>query len=267
MKNGPLLIIGGAEEKYSGVTILEKFIDLSKRHDGKVGILTTATEYPVEVGEEYQEVFAKLGSRDTITLDVDSREKADDKGILDSVKDLSALFITGGDQSRLTKMITGSTLHKLLLNKWRQGMVVSGTSAGASIMGKHMIVSAMTKDEDEILQVEMDKGFGFMENLLIDQHFSQRARFDRLLGAIAGNPNLIGIGIDENTAILVEGDRFEVLGEHQVLILDGKESSYVEVNKSETGSEELTVSNFKLHTLTSGCHFDLVKRILIRKED
>ncbi|WML49483.1 cyanophycinase [Neobacillus sp. PS3-34] len=267
MKNGKLLIIGGAEEKYQGVTILRKFVELAQQNNGKIGILTTATQLPEEVGNEYKEVFANLGAADSITIDVDSREKAEDENILEDVQSLSALFITGGDQSRLTKMITGTKLHRLFFQKWHEGMVLSGTSAGASIMGKHMIVSAMTKDEDEILQVEMDQGFGFMHTLLIDQHFSQRARFDRLLGAIAGNPDLMGIGIDENTAILVDGDRFEVLGEHQVLILDGKDSSYVEVTTTEEGSEELTVSNFKLHTLTSGCHFDLKSRKLIRKED
>ncbi|WP_316568291.1 cyanophycinase [Neobacillus sp. YIM B06451] len=265
VKNGPLLIIGGAEEKYSGVIILKKFVELSKKNDGKVGILTTATKIPIEVGGEYKTVFENLGIENPITLDVDSRQKSEDPKILKDVEGLSALFITGGDQSRLTQMITGTKLHKLFFDKWKQGMVLGGTSAGASIMGKHMIVNALTKDSDEILQVEMDIGFGFMENMLIDQHFSQRSRFDRLLGAIAGNPDLMGIGIDENTAILVEGDQFEVIGEHQVLILDGKENSFVEVNKTEEGSEELTLSNFKLHTLTHGYKFDLKNRKLLIK--
>ncbi|WP_253701996.1 cyanophycinase [Bacillus sp. FJAT-27445] len=265
MTKGPLLIIGGAEEKYSGVTILKKFVELSLQNEGRIGILTTATKIPVEVGNEYKEVFKNLGEKDPITIDVDSREKAGDPQILNDVEGLSALYITGGDQSRLTQMITGTKLHKLLFDKWEQGMVLGGTSAGASIMGKHMIVNALTKDSDEILQVEMDKGFGFMSNMLIDQHFSQRSRFDRLLGAIAGNPDLMGIGIDENTAIFVQGNQFEVIGEHQVLILDGKENSFVEVTKNEEGSEELTLSNFKLHTLTHGYTFDFKNRKLLIK--
>ncbi|RHW35668.1 cyanophycinase [Neobacillus notoginsengisoli] len=265
LKNGPLLIIGGAEEKYHGVTILSKFVELSSKRIGKVGILTTATQIPEQVGNEYREVFEKHGVKDSVIIDVNSREMSEDPRIIETVDGLSALFITGGDQSRLTQMITGTKLHSLIYKQWQNGLVLGGTSAGASIMGKHMIVNALTKDSDDILQVEMDNGFGFMEDLLIDQHFSQRSRFDRLLGAIAGNPNLMGIGIDENTAILVEGDQFEVIGEHQVLILDGKDSAYVEVKKSDNGSEELTLSNFKLHTLTHGYKFDLKNRKLIVK--
>ncbi|OCA85667.1 cyanophycinase [Bacillus sp. FJAT-27225] len=265
MSYGPLLIIGGAEEKYQGVTILRKFTELSLKREGKVGILTTATKIPEEVGGEYKKVFRNLGITDSITIDVDSREKAENEQILKDVEGISSLFITGGDQSRLTQMISGTKLHGLLFEKWKNGMPIGGTSAGASIMGKHMIVSALTKDSDEILQVEMDIGFGFMRDMLIDQHFSQRSRFDRLLGAIAGNPDLMGIGIDENTAILVEGDLFEVIGEHQVLILDGKDNSFVEVTTNEDGSEELTLSNFKLHTLTHGYRFDLKNRKLLFK--
>jgi len=265
LKHGPLLIIGGAEEKYRGVTILKKFVELASKREGKVGILTTATQIPKQVGNEYQEVFENLGIKEAITIDVNSREMSEDPKILETVEGLSALFITGGDQSRLTQMITGSRLHKLLYEMWQNGLVIGGTSAGASIMGKHMIVNALTKDSDDVLQVEMDNGFGFMEDMLIDQHFSQRSRFDRLLGAIAGNPNLMGIGIDENTAILVDGGQFDVIGEHQVLILDGKENAFVEVKKSDNGSEELTLSNFKLHTLTHGYKFDLQNRKLIVK--
>ena len=265
MTKGKLLIIGGKEEKYHGV-ILKQFIELANEQTGKIGILTTATNYPVEVGKEYQKVFAKLGRSDSLTIDVDTKEKAEDNAILKLVENLSALFITGGDQSRLNKIITGTKLHKMFFEKWEKGMVLSGTSAGASIMGKHMIVAAMTKDEDEILKVEMDGGFGFLETLLIDQHFSQRARFDRLLGAIAEHPELIGIGIDENTAILVDGDEFSVIGEHQVLIIDGKECKFSSVSKSEAGGEELAVSDFKLHTLTAGYKFNLSTRKPIGKE-
>ncbi|SFB20683.1 cyanophycinase [Bacillus sp. cl95] len=267
MHKGELLIIGGNEDKYDHVTILEKFVTLAKIKGGKVGILTTATSYPKEVSEDYMKVFHDLGLENMVVLDVDSKEKSECPDILKLGEKLGALFITGGDQSRLADYIGGTKLHQLLLDKWEKGMLIAGTSAGASIMGKHMIVSSVTKDEDEILQVEIDKGFGLLPNLLIDQHFSQRARFDRLLGAIADQPDLMGIGIDENTAILVKEDRFEVLGEHQVLIIDGKESDFVKVSTTEDGSDELTLTNFKLHTLTSGFGFDLTERKLIKKEN
>jgi cyanophycinase len=134
-------------------------------------------------------------------------------------------------------------------------------------MGKIMIASAKTKENDNGLKIDLEEGFGFLD-VLIDQHFSQRARFGRLLGAIAENPNLIGIGIDENTAILVENDKFKVYGEHQVFVIDGKEGILVDSVISESGGEELTISNFKLHTLTNGFSFDLINRQLLnRRED
>ena len=113
----------------------------------------------------------------------------------------------------------------------------------------------------------MGKGFGFEKNLLIDQHFSQRARFGRLISAIAENNELVGIGIDENTAILVKGDQFEVIGEHQVFVIDGKNGSLVDFIRSENGGEELTITDFKLHALTNGYCFNLTSRKIMKRKE
>ncbi|RFU66552.1 cyanophycinase [Peribacillus glennii] len=266
MKPGELLIIGGAEEKFHGGEVLQKFVDLAGRQNSGIGILPTASEIPDEVSSDYIQTFKQLGVGRVEVIDVDSRERAENPEILELVESLSAVFITGGDQSRLSKLIGGTRLHEKLTDKWKNGMVLAGTSAGASIMAKSMIVAADTKLNDDKLNVELGTGFGFLDHILIDQHFSQRARFDRLLSAIAENREIIGIGIDENTAILVHDNKFEVYGEHQVLVIDGKSSEFVDIKIGENGSEELTISGFKLHALTRGYSFDLSRRILILKK-
>lgn len=268
MNSGKLLIIGGNEEKCTEGDILSAFIQLAKERGGPVGILPTASQIPVEVSADYIKVFKKLGVQDIQIISVDDRENANDPSILETVSGLGALFITGGNQKRLSDFIRGSKLHTLLIEKWSSGMHIGGTSAGASIMGEDMIIySEMKNNDEERLVIEMGKGFGFEKNLLIDQHFSQRARFGRLIGAIAENKELVGIGIDENTAILVTGNQFEVIGEHQVFVIDGLNGSLVDFVRSENGGEELTITDFKLHALTNGYCFNLSTRQIMKRKE
>jgi cyanophycinase len=263
MHTGDLLIIGGNEEKCNEVEILKKFVEISAAGTGPIGLLPSASRIPDEVSREYTEVLMRLGAREVVSLDISSRTEADSEEFARRIEGLAAVFITGGDQGRLADLILGTKVYEALHNSWKEGMPIAGTSAGASIIGKVMIVSSQTKAADDILQVELGEGFGFLENLVIDQHFSQRARFGRLLGAIAENTDLMGIGIDENTAILVSDGQFEVFGEHQVFVFDGSDGELVSSAVSSNGSEELTLSDFKLHTLTSGYRFDLGKRKLL----
>ncbi|KKK34418.1 cyanophycinase [Mesobacillus campisalis] len=266
MSAGKLLIIGGNEEKCTEGEILETFIHLAgDLKNGGIAILPTASQIPNEVSADYIDVFKKLGVDKIEVLQVDSRAKAESTDIIEKAANLSALFITGGDQKRLSQFIRGTRLHQLIYDKWQSGMLIAGTSAGASIMGEEMIVYAeMKSNEEERLKIEMGKGFGFKKELLIDQHFSQRGRFGRLIGAIAENQELIGIGIDENTAIIVNGDEFGVIGEHQVFIIDGKDGRLVDFVRSENGGEELTITDFKLHALTDGYGFNLSSRKIMK---
>ncbi|MGE7781282.1 cyanophycinase [Peribacillus sp. NPDC097264] len=262
MNCGELLIIGGAEDKCPEGEVLNKFVELAMRKPGGIGILPTASEIPDEVSKEYIRLFKELGVNRVEVLEVNSKRDAEDPAICEQLASFSAVFITGGNQSRLSELIRDSRLHKTLSKAWHDGMVVAGTSAGASIMGKQMIVAADMKLDDEKLKVEIGKGFGFLDDLLIDQHFSQRGRFDRLLSAIAENEEIMGIGIDENTAIVVSDGKFEVYGINQVLVLDGSSSDYINITIAENGSEELTLSGFRLHALTRGYQFDLKTRKL-----
>lgn len=266
MNCGELLIIGGAEDKCLEGEVLNKFVELAKRTAGGIGILPTASEIPEEVSKEYIRIFTELGVDRVEVLQVNSRKDAEDSVICEQLASFSAVFITGGNQSRLSDLIGDTELHRTLSNSWHNGMVVAGTSAGASIIGKQMIVAADMKLDDEKLKVKIGKGFGLLDGLLIDQHFSQRGRFDRLLSAIAENKEIMGIGIDENTAIIVSGGKFEVYGPNQVLVLDGRDSDFINITTAENGSEELTLSGFRLHALTRGYQFDLnTRKLLLEK--
>ncbi len=265
MSVGELLIIGGAEKKCPQGEVLNLFVDLAKGRSGAIGIIPTASEIPEEVCEDYIRTFHQLDVKDIDILSITNRAEANSPEIRARIASLAAVFITGGDQSRLADIIRGTVLHDALMDTWRDGLILGGTSAGASIMAHQMIVASDTKLDDDKLKVELGAGFGFLDKFIIDQHFSQRGRFDRLLSVIAENREVIGIGIDENTAILVKDDQFKVFGEHQVLVIDGRNSDFVDIIASENGSEELTISNFALHTLTKGYSFDLLKRQLIKK--
>lgn len=265
--NGDLFIIGGNEDKDGEMVILSTFITDTKTRAGTVGILTTATGYPDEVGGEYRDIFRKLGADNVELIQIETRQQAEDPMFLEKAKAFSALFMTGGDQNRLSSIIGGTSFFKQIQKMWHDGMIIAGTSAGAAVMSRHMIVSGKTKANHEKADVEMGVGFGFLEDVVIDQHFSQRARFGRLLHAIAQNPQIIGVGIDENTAVWVrEGGRyFEVIGEHSVTVIDGHKLSFVDIAEKED-SEEVTITGVQLHSLAKGYRFDLENRQLIIKE-
>ncbi|WP_185897308.1 cyanophycinase [Paenibacillus zeisoli] len=264
MSKGDLLIIGGNEDKENDREILKKFVDISREKNGPIGILTTATEYPEELGDTYRSIFEELGVSETVLFHIDTREKAEDPKTVQQLQNCNALFITGGDQVRLTSILGGTRFYTTLKELWLQkAFMIAGTSAGASVMSRHMIMSSVDTEDETI--VEMGAGFDFMEDAIIDQHFSQRARFGRLMNAIAHNPQIMGIGIDENTAIWVkeEGRLFEVLGEHSVSLFDGKKLTYVDTT-SHGDNHDITISGVRLHSLARGYTFDLITRELIQ---
>ena len=265
MTVGELLIIGGAEDKCPEGEVLNKFVELAGWSEGRIGILPSASKIPDEVSSTYKQVFKELGVPRVEVIALEGRGDAENPVLSKQLASFTAVFITGGDQSRLAELIVGTDFHRTLTESWKSGMVLGGTSAGASIMGKEMIIAADMKLNDDKLKVEIGEGFGLLDGLLIDQHFSQRGRFDRLLSAIAENRDSIGIGIDENTAILVKDNQFEVYGQHQVLVLDGSKSDYIKIHTLQDGSEELTLSDFRLHALTRGYQFDLSERKLLKK--
>jgi len=259
--SGNLIIIGGAEDKKGKKEILKrvaKYIDPNK---DKMLIATIATEYPEKSYENYKTIFNNLGIKNIEKLDISVREEAFEKKNIDLIKEADLLFFTGGDQLRITSMIGGSPVYDAIKELCINGGIIAGTSAGASVMSDVMIVGGEEEESPKKSTLKMSPGLGLVKNIIIDQHFAQRGRIGRLLTAIAQNPEVLGIGIDEDTAILVsDKGTAEVIGSGAVYFIDGSCIDYS--NVSEQYSEEvLSMFNVKLHVLKEGNRFNLLKKV------
>jgi cyanophycinase len=261
---GNLLIIGGAEDKHGKSKILKKSVEIIGGSSAKLVILTTATEYPEEVGEEYRKLFIKLGVNSIEVLNINSRDDANLDTTANIIKNSSGIFFTGGDQLRITSILGGTKAYTAMQEAFGSGTVVIGTSAGASVMSSNMIVEGDDNGPARKCTLKMAPGAGLIEEVIIDQHFHQRGRIGRLLCGVAENPNILGIGIDEDTAIRVfENGRFEVIGTNSVTVIDGR--TIKSSNVSELKPDEiLAISNVTLHVLTEGYGFDMKKREVLR---
>jgi cyanophycinase len=262
---GTLFIIGGREDKQETRAILRALAaQLAGR---KLLIATLASEFPEERWREYQQIFRSLGVRQSEHLSLERRsEKTQDTLNKVLQREVGGVFFTGGDQLRITTKLGGTRLSEEIDQLFQRGGIVAGTSAGASALGEMMIVGTKPK---EIYHMgdpfQMTPGLGLIKNVIIDQHFSERGRIRRLLAAVAQNPRLLGIGIDEDTAIVVHGQTdFEVLGSGAVYLVDARELSYTNISEASLG-QTLSVFGIKLHVLSQGDRFDLKTHAPLRK--
>ena len=213
MKMGNLIIIGGAEDKTGECLILKSFVDISGASKANIVIITTAAENPVEAGTQYKSLFTGLGAGNVSFLNIDTRDEAESESGVRLVSEATGIFFTGGDQLRITSILGGTKVYEMLHRAYESGAVVAGTSAGASAMSRTMIVEGNDNDPARKCTLKMAPGLGLLEKALIDQHFHQRGRIGRLLCGVAENPSILGIGIDEDTAVRVfPDDHFEVIG-------------------------------------------------------
>ena len=257
--SGNLIIIGGAEDKRGKKEILKKVAEYINTKEDKMLIATIATEYPEKTYDDYKNIFIKLGIKNIDKLDISKREDAFNDKNINLIKTTNLLFFTGGDQLRITSMIGGTPIYNVIKELCSNGGVIAGTSAGASVMSDTMIVEGEDDESPHKCTLKMSPGLGLVKNIIIDQHFAQRGRVGRLLTAIAQNPEVLGIGIDEDTAILVsDKGTAEVIGSGAVYFIDGSGITYS--NVSEQYSNEI-LSMFKLHVLKEGDKFDLLKKI------
>lgn len=261
---GNLIIIGGAEDKYGDSKILKQVVEAIGGKEGSLMVLTTATEKPQEVGDEYKNVFRRLGINDVEILHINTRDEANSDANVDRILQSTGIFFTGGDQLRITSILGGTKTYKALHDAYAKGVAVVGTSAGASVMSGTMIVDGNNNDPARKCTLKMAPGLSLLEEAIIDQHFEQRGRIGRLLCGVAENPYVLGIGIDEDTAIWVHPDaHFEVLGTNAVTVVDGK--TIKSSNVSELQPDEiLAISNVTLHVLPSGYGFDMKNREVLR---
>jgi len=257
---GTLVIIGGAEDKEDKCTILKTVTQLARGKKGRLILISTATESPEEVGDRYQEVFHRLGLEQVLNLHLATREQAEDRVAVEAIRKATAIFFTGGDQLRITSILGGTAVDKAIHEAYQRGVVIAGTSAGASAMSKTMIVEGDSDGVPKQNTVKMAPGLGLLEEVVIDQHFAQRGRLGRLLTAVAQNPYILGIGIDEDTAIVVSRDaRFRVIGSQTVTLVDGRQIRHTNVSEADP-RQLLALTNVCLHVLPPGYGFNLKTR-------
>ena len=270
-KKGPgdLVIIGGAEDKTGDCDILRHFYTLAGEREARVVVLSTASTDP-DAGEQYRQIFSDLGAAVVSVFAVQNREKANQLENSRAFAECTGIFFTGGDQLRITGILGGSLLGEALLQAHHAGVVIAGTSAGASAMSETMVIGGLDDATPKKENIRMAPGLGLLRDVVVDQHFAQRGRIGRLLSAVAHNPFIIGIGIDEDTAIIArQSGECEVIGSGTVTLIDGREA--VDSNVSESSPDEpLVLTNVRLHILSRHYTFNISKRRILMhrlKED
>ena len=258
-RQGCLIIIGGHEDRDPGSerAILREVA----RHvnGGKLVLATVASHRPEGYFEEYEKAFADLGLGDLVELYVEERSQAGDRDKLSVLDDAAGIFFSGGDQLRITSQIGDTGIEAKVRRLYERGGIVAGTSAGASVMSETMLVKGTSKETHRIGDLHMSPGMGLVRDVIIDQHFAERGRFGRLLGAVAHNPRVLGMGIDEDTAAVVDGGSFRVIGSGAVYVVDGTAVTYC--NVAEARSEcALSMHDVRVHVLSDGDSFDLKER-------
>jgi len=252
---GRLLIIGGAEDRRCGAGALERFVELCGGAKARIVLVTTATGKPGQAVAEYDKVFRRLGVRHVQELRISGRSYADSSEAAAALDGATGVFFSGGDQARLGTLV-GSRINDQLSKLLAAGLVVAGTSAGATALGRTMILGG-DGAEVSTATVRTGPGLGLMPRMLIDMHFGERGRLPRLLSAVALDPHRLGVGIDENTAICVHQDTFEVLGSGVVSVVDAERATVVH---AASDVDAITLFDVRLHLLPSGCLFDIGTR-------
>ena len=253
------MVIGGAEDKMRDRVILNRFTALAGGAEGVVVVISTASSFGFEAGERYREVLTGLGIGTVRPLHAMTRQQANDESFAHQLHDATGIFLTGGNQLRLSSTIGGTLLAEAVLERFRAGAVVAGTSAGASAMSSHMIAFGASGGTPKHRMAALAAGLGVLPSVIVDQHFQQRNRYGRLLSVIAQNPSLLGLGVDEDTAGVVGPDGvMEVIGRGSVTIVDGAgaETDAWDVH----GHRPVMISGVILHALPAGYRFDLRHR-------
>jgi cyanophycinase len=259
---GPVMVIGGAEDKMRDKLILSRFARLAGGADGHVVVISTASSLGEEATELYRELFQGLGIGRVSGLRPDERSEADDPETARLLAEATGVFLTGGNQSRLTQVVAGTRLGDALANAHDRGVVLAGTSAGASAMASHMVAFGQPGATPKHRMVQLSAGLGILQGVVIDQHFEQRGRHGRLLALVAQSPSLLGVGIDEDTCAMFFADRtLHVIGKGAVTIVDGREVK-TDAYRGK-GYKPLMISGAVLHALPSGYWFDLRRRELM----
>jgi cyanophycinase len=256
---GYIVAVGGAEAKVGDPTILRRFVRLAGGRDARIAIIATASQLP-DTGERYEAVFRDLGVRAARTLPLDTRQDAEAEEWVEKLERADAIFLTGGNQLRLSTILGGTPVAKAIRRRNAMGAHVAGTSAGAAFLSEHMIATGDEGATPHAGSVTLSPGLGLTNRVVIDQHFRQRDRLGRLLSALAYNPFAIGLGLDEDTAAFIGPDNtFEVAGTGAITVVDPAEVEFSSMDQLEK-DDPVCLIGVRLHVLVRGATFDLSTR-------
>lgn len=273
---GKLIIIGGAVDKGSFTEtnldknaaknlnffeegILKRLLDESKhKKDSKIEVITTASKIPKEIGPEYVKALGYLGALNVNVLDIERREQAMDPEIIARLKAADVVMFTGGDQLRLTSILGGTPFHDLLLEKYHnEDFIYAGTSAGAAAASNNMIYQGSSSEALLKGEVKITSGLGLIDGVIIDTHFVQRGRIGRLFQSVVGNPKVLGIGLGEDTGLLIKnGKEMEAIGSGLVILVDGREIKDTNLTQVELG-QPISISHLVTHVMSKNDTFNL----------
>ena len=259
-----VLVIGGAEDKVHGREILRTFFARAGASDAHITIIPSASREPSIIGDRYIRIFEDMGAKKVELLDIREREQCEYREYQASLESCTGVFLTGGDQLRLCGVLADTTAMEIIRKRVRTGqLTLAGTSAGAAVMGHHMIAGGGSGEPPNRSLVDMATGLGLIPEVVVDQHFHNRNRMGRLISAISSHPDRLGIGIDEDTCALFERDGWlQVIGKGSVTIVDPTEVTHT--NEPHVGaSDPLTVHNLRLHVLGHGDCFHLYQRTVL----
>lgn len=274
---GKLIAVGGNEDKgtypnprskkkyyldFFELGILKRIVTELGRENPRIEVITSASMIPEEVGDRYIGAFAILGCNQIGLMHIRKKDEADEAQYLERLQQADGILFTGGDQSRLVNIFRGSEFFRICLSRYQQqeNFVVAGTSAGAMAMSKIMIKSGSSPDALMKGAVKMGEGLGFIHNVIIDSHFVKRGRFGRLIEAVSTYPKIIGIGLGEDTGVLItQGNLIETIGSNLVIIIDGHHIVHNNTAEVKAGTA-LSVENLKMHVLAKGNVYDIIER-------
>ena len=274
--HGKLIIIGGAVDKGSFTEtnldrdapknlnffeegILKRVINESKNKElSRIEIITTASKIPLEIGPEYVKALGYLNAHNTDVIHIERREQASDPEILERLRAADVVMFTGGDQLRLTSILGGTQFHDILLDKYKnEDFIYAGTSAGAAAASNNMIYQGSSSEALLKGEVKITSGLGLIDDVIIDTHFVQRGRIGRLFQAVVGNPKVLGIGLGEDTGLLItNGRQMEAIGSGLVILVDGREIKDTNLTQIEMG-QPISISHLVTHVLSKYDTFDL----------
>lgn len=259
-----VLVIGGAEDKIHGRQILQTFFQRSGGSDARIAIIPSASREPVVIGSRYHDIFEEMGAKAIEVIDIREREHGQDSAWQAFIDDCTGVFMTGGDQLRLCGLLADTPIMERVRMRAQTGEVtLAGTSAGAAVMGYHMIAGGGSGESPNRALVDMTIGLGIIPEVIVDQHFHNRNRMARLLSAVASHPEKIGIGIDEDTCAMFEADgTFQVIGKGTVTVVDPGEMSHTNYAHIEPNAP-ISIHNLRLHILSHGDRYSLARRQVV----